>query len=367
MNYPEEIFPYFFDSSFVVFLEKSILGLPNWKWLLLVFGIVILFFSRNIFLWFITKIKKAQNYFGEKTFLNFFLDQPIEKGLSWVIVSLFALIALDFLQMPPVVDKYGTIIIKLFLSVNVIRICYLAAEALGLSIEEWSKTTESTLDNQLAPFANKVLKVIVVTVGGLVILQNFGVNVTALLAGLGIGGVALAFAAQDTVANVFGTVTILLDSPFKIGDWVKIGDTEGTVEDVGFRSTRIRTLYNSLITIPNSVVAKEKVDNMAMREWIRFRHIVGFTYDANPQMLEKFCETLKYYLLQDSSVDRSRIIVNFQSYGDWSMNILINFHYKLEPEQTEAAKNNEFLNLIYTISVQEKLSFAFPTRTILEK
>lgn len=367
MNFSIEAGQQFISIEIQQFLETVIIGLPNWKWFTLILGTVFLYFLRNIVLWLIIKLKKTQNYLSEKTFLNFFLDQPIEKGLSWVVISTLGLVAIDFLELPVTLDKYSTIVIKVFLAINVIRTCYLAAEAFGTSIEEWSKTTETSIDDQLAPFASKALKVVVVIVGGLVILQNFGVNVTALLAGLGIGGVALAFAAQDTVSNVFGTITILLDSPFKMGEWVKIGETEGIVEDVGFRSTRIRTFYNSLVTLPNSVVAKEKVDNYSKREWIRFRHNIGFTYDATPQMLEKFCENLRYNLLQDPSVDRERISINFQSYGDWSLNVLVNFHYKLKPDELESAKNNAYLNLIYSITEQEKLSFAFPTRTILEK
>lgn len=347
-------------------LNTFVMGMPNWKWLSLIAAIVILYFVRFFILWVLTKLKKAENYFPEKNFMHFFLEQPIEKGLSWVIVSTVGLIFMDSLELIPNLDKYLGLTIKLFLSMNVIRTCYLAAEAFGLTIEEWAKTTDTKLDDQLAPFANKTLKVIVIVVGGLIILQNFGVNVTALLAGLGIGGIALAFAAQDTVSNVFGTITILLDSPFKLGDWIKIGDTEGTVVEIGFRSTSIKTFYNSVVTLPNSVVAKEKIDNLSERNgWIRFRHILGFTYDATPEMMQNFSENLKYQLLQDPNIDRERIAIHFNSFGDSALNVIINFHYHLNEGDVDLARINSYLDLIYKVAIEQKLSFAFPTRTMI--
>lgn len=356
----------FISNELQDFLNTFVMGLPNWKWLGLIAAVIGLYFVRIIFLWLIIKLKKAQGYFPQNTFMQFFLDQEIEKGLSWIFVSIAGLVIVDSLELTPSLDKYFVIIIKLFLSVNVLRTCYVAASAFGLSIQEWAKTSETQLDDQLAPFASKTLKVLVIVVGSLIVLQNFGVNVTALLAGLGIGGVALAFAAQDTVANVFGTITILLDVPFKLGDVVKIGDTEGTVEEIGFRSTHIRTLYNSSVALPNSLVAKEKIDNLTKRNgWVRFRHIIGFTYDANPKTMQLFADNLKYQLLQDSSVDRERVAIHFNSFGDSSLNVIVNFHYSLKPDEVDLAKIGGYLNLIFNMAEEQKLSFAYPTRTLI--
>lgn len=350
-----------------LFLDQQFLSLPNWKWVSLLAAFLFLFFFRRVALWLTIKIKKAENYFPEKTFFHFFLEQPIEKGISWVLISGIGLLMVNSLDLPASFDTKITFIIKLFLAVNLLRVAYVAATAFGFTIQVWAQQTESDLDDQLAPFVSKTLKVLVVVVGVLIILQNFGVNVTALLAGLGIGGVALAFAAQDTVSNLFGTITILLDRPFKLGDWIKVGDIEGTVEELGFRSTRIRTFYNSLITLPNSFMAKERIDNMTARKGvIRFRHTIGFTYDATPALLAQFCETLKYHLLQDPSVDRQRIVIHFNSYGDSSLNVLVNFHYSLNSvEENEVQRSQVYLNLIHETAEELKLNFAFPTRTVL--
>jgi len=349
------------------FSDTALLGVPFLKWLSLLGIIIVLYFARSLVLWTLLKLKKAKNYFPQKTFMQLFFELEVEKGLSWILISLVGLILITAIELTASADKYAMLFIKLFLSINVIRICYLAAEAFGSSIQEWAKTTNTEpLNGQLAPFASKTLKVTVIVVGALVLLQNLGVNVTALLAGLGIGGVALAFAAQDTVANVFGTITILLDGPFKLGDRIKIGETEGFVENIGFRSTQIRTFYNSLVIIPNSVVAKEKIDNLEKRNgWIRFSEVLSFTYDANPKLLHSFSENLKYQLLQDPAVDRERIAVHFNSFGDSALTVLVNFHYRLAVNETELAKSNSYLDLIYEVTETQKLTFAFPTRTLL--
>ncbi len=356
----------FISSETQDLLNALVLGLPNWKWLSLIAAAVLLYFVRILLYQIIIRIKKAQSYFPQKTLMKFFLDQEIERSISWIIISVIALVIVDSLNLTLNMNKYFVLTIQVFLSINVIRACYLAAEALGFSIEDWAKTSQNNINGELAPFATKTLKVLVIIIGCLIVLQNFGVNVTALLAGLGIGGIALAFAAQDTVANIFGTITILLDAPFKLGDNVKIGDTEGIVEEIGFRSTHVKTAYNSSIAIPNSVVAKEKVDNLTKRQsWVRFRHILGFTYDATPTLITAFAENLKYQLLQIPIVDRERIAIHLNSFGDSSMNVIVNFHFRLNPDEVELAKIGEFLNLIYNVAQEQKLAFAFPTRTVI--
>lgn len=347
-------------------LDQVLFLMPNGKWLALIGGFIALYFIRLFVLSFFKKIKNAPSYFRDKSFMQFFLKLQIERGLSWAVVALLATAFTNSLGLPTNLERNFELLFKVIFAANIIRVCYLAVEALGSRIQEWAKTTESQIDDQLAPLATKSLKVLVVITGVLVVLQNLGVNVTALLAGLGIGGVALAFAAQDTVANMFGTVTILLDAPFKLGDRIKIGETEGHVEEVGFRSTRIRTLYNSVVVLPNSVVAKERIDNLTERNnWIRFRHIIGVTYDANPMQISKFCTEMIAAFSKDSSIDPARTSVNLDSYADSSINIVVALHYKIQFGQTEGARNQAYLEMIRQGILNAGMDFAFPTRTMI--
>jgi MscS family membrane protein len=357
----------FLSTELEQVLNAVIISIPNWKWLFIFLGFSFLALFRGLLIQGLKAIKRQQKQNVSKNiFLRHFLELEIELGLSWVLLSILALFMIENLDLTVNLEKYLIIFCKVFLAYNAIRVVYLATEAFGFVMQAWSSKTSSSIDDQLAPLATKTLKVLVVIVGSLVVLQNFGINVTALLAGLGIGGVALAFAAQDTVANVFGTITILLDSPFKLGDRIKILDIDGTVEDVGFRSTRIRTLYNSLITLPNSVVAKEKIDNLSAREnMFRFRATLGFTYNSNQAQIQKFSEHLRYFLKQEQMVDQERVSVHLSDFAESSMNVLVSFHYQLTDATFEAATNEKFLFQINQLANDHKLAFAFPTRTLL--
>lgn len=351
-------------------LESKWFLIENWKWIALIISTAFLIFINKFIRTFISRLKhrfqpnRERN--SDRTFLSYFIDQKIERGLSWVISALIGMLILENLELSPNFEKYLSIVLKVTISLHLLRLAYFAADASGLLIASAARSSQSKVSDQLAPLATKTLKVFVIIVGTLIILQNFGVNVTALLAGLGLGGVAIAFAAQDTVANLFGTITILFDSPFKMGDHIKIGETEGHVIDVGFRSTRIRTLYNSIITMPNSVVAKERIDNYTQRNnIIRFRHFFGFTYSSTPEQIEAFCEGVRNYLKQEETVDSNRVAVQIHQLADSSVNVLVNFHYKLDAGESDSERAHKYLMDLYKLTLSQKIDIAFPTRTVI--
>lgn len=356
----------FLSSEMQELSEKVVFIIPNWKWVALIAGIALLGFIKIGLSWLIKKFKFDDKFSSGKTFLQFFVKLEIEKSGGWILTALLAHVLIDSLDLTANMEKYLTIFVKIIMAFNLIRIGYLAADAFGKLAQEWASKTESKIDDQLAPLATKTLKVLVVIFGILMFMQSVSIQVAPFLAGLGIGGVALAFAAQDTVANLFGTITILLDSPFKMGDRIKIGDTEGFVEEVGFRSTRIRTFYNSTITLPNSVVAKEKIDNITDRNGLaRFRQTIGLTYDATLPQIQQFIQTLRNHLTQDPTVDQSRISISLSGFGESSLNVLVNFHFQMQPADDENVRTESYLMLIHQLVSQFRLDFAFPTQTMI--
>lgn len=347
-------------------LNSQIVVMANWKWLALAASVLLVLIINKLVRILLHKAKKRIHLSEERTFFSYFIQQNIERGLSWILAALIGMALVENLALPANFEKYLLLLLKVTLGLHVLRLAYFAADASGLLIDHLAHKQQSQIGDQLAPLATKSLKGLVIIIGTLVILQNFGVNVTAILAGLGLGGVALAFAAQDTVANFFGTITILLDSPFRVGDHIKIIDVEGTIEEVGFRSTRIRSLTNSVITLPNSVVAKEKIDNITERRGIcRFRHILGFTYTAMPEQIEHFVEQLRYHLKQDPRVNQERIVIQFHELAESSQNILVQFHFLVQPHEAESQILQKYLLDIVKLSQASKLDFAFPTRTLI--
>jgi len=224
--------------------------------------------------------------------------------------------------------------------------------------------SESDFDDQLMPLLRKVVNASLWSLGIVIALNNAGFDVAALIAGLGIGGLALALAAQDSVKNIFGGIMIYMDKPFKIGDRVIMNGFDGIVEEVGIRSTRIRTLEGRLVTIPNAQFNDNAVENVTREPSRKVVVNLGLTYDTTPENMELAMEKLKSIAAANSSLDE-KVLVSFNAWGDFSMGIL--FIYYIKPEGdiliTQSEMNLEILKQFN----EAGLEFAFPTQTIYTK
>lgn len=239
-----------------------------------------------------------------------------------------------------------------------------AADGLSRVFEHRAKQTEGTFDDQLVPIARKTAKVIIVSMGVLMVVQNLGYSVSSLLAGVGIGGAALALASKDTVANVFGSIVIFVDRPFQIGDWVEIGDVEGTVEEVDLRVTRIRTFANSLISVPNSQFTVTAINNWSRMKKRRIKLSIGVTYDATPDQLEQAVEAIRDIIRSDERLAQDFFLVNFHEFGDSSLNIFV-YLFTITTNWSQYMQvRQEFLLKVMRKLGELGLDFAFPTRTV---
>lgn len=344
--------------------NENIFGIALWKWTVLIGYLVLSFLTRKFLVLLLRKLKKSVPSTDQKSFWVYWRDLKTDKATVEILWSLLGISIIHTLNLPLGLEKYLVLGLQIWLSFNAIQLIYISIDALGLLMKDWAAKTETTLDDQLAPFATKTLKILSIILGVLISLQNFGFNVVSLLAGLGLGGLALALAAQDTAANLFGSITILFDSPFKVGDHVRIGDTEGLIEEIGFRSTRIRTPYGSLVTIPNSTVAKEKIDNLGMRPHRRIRQILGVHYDTPAEKILQFCEGIRYLILQEEKIIRDSISVHFNSYNASSLDILVNFNLSITDPKEEAQRQEVIFCDILKLAKKMEIDFAYPTQTV---
>ncbi len=255
--------------------------------------------------------------------------------------------------------------LKLVFGYCLIIICYQILDLLEIYVKLLIKDgPNDTIHKHLLPYSKKIIKLIVTFIIILFILQNAGFNVTSLIASLGIGGVAIALGAKETLNNLFGGITIIIDKPFSVGDWIHCGDMEGTVEDIGFRSTKIKTFYDSIVTLPNSMVADSIVDNLGRRQSRRTRITLDLTYDTTPEELEAFVEGIKNILEANEYVRKDYYQVYFIGYGPSSLQIFMNFFLKVSDWNTELLqKQNIFLEIL-RLSKELNISFAFPTQTL---
>jgi MscS family membrane protein len=195
--------------------------------------------------------------------------------------------------------------------------------------------------------------------------DELGVPAYSVLAGLGVGGLAVALAARDPIANLLGSMLIMFEKPFRVGHMVRIAGTEGTVEDVGFRSTRLRTLDNSLISLPNESVISAKVENLTVRPARRQRFLVQVTYDTTPANMEGLLTAIRGLLAEHEFVNSSNFHVRFNDFGESSLNILVIFHLITTDYGLELQYREEILLRIMELVTEMGLGFAFPTRTVL--
>ncbi len=224
--------------------------------------------------------------------------------------------------------------------------------------------SNETLAKQFTPLIRSALRVTVLVIGGLAILQNVGINVSSLLAGVGIGGIAIALAAQDTIANVFGTLVMFSDKPFKIGDYIEFKGISGIVEYIGFRSTKIRTFDKSLITVPNKILTSELIENWSARPMRRIKFNIGVTYDSKAEYITNAVNDIKKHIIDNDLLDSNNFYVNFTEFQDSSLNIFIST-FALTTDYAKYLEIAEKFNIeIMKIIEKNNLEFAFPSQSI---
>ncbi len=227
--------------------------------------------------------------------------------------------------------------------------------------------TSSRLDDQLVPIFQKTVKIFLYILGCIYIIQTLGYSISGVVAGLGIGGIAVAMASKDALANLFGSIMIISDRPFKVGDWIKVGDDEGIVEQIGFRSTRIRTFPKTQVTVPNAVIANSSINNFSRMPKRRVKMSVGVTYETTADQMEKLVENIRDLLKNHADVDSDFIMVNFTDFGTSSLDILV-YYFTGTTEWARHLQVRQAVNLAIMRLIEESgLSIAFPSRTVYLK
>ena len=210
----------------------------------------------------------------------------------------------------------------------------------------------------------RAVKTLLLLIALLAVLQNLGVNITALVAGLGVGGLAIALAAQKSLENLFGGITIVADQPVRVGDFCRFGDRIGTVEDIGLRSTRVRTLDRTVVTIPNAEFSSLQIENFAHRDRFWWKPKLGLRYETTPDQMRWVLVEVRKLLYSHPRVDPEPARVRFVSFGDYSLDIEI-FAYIHAADVSEYLEIGEDLNLrIMEIVANSGSGFAFPSQTL---
>jgi MscS family membrane protein len=248
--------------------------------------------------------------------------------------------------------------------VNLAYLAYKLAGFLGNQIEHRVRAKHSDINQGLLRLLSQTMKVLALLFCLLLGAQNMGMDVASLIAGLGIGGLAFALAAKDTLANLFGSIMIMFDRPFRVGDYIIAKGVEGTVEEIGFRSTRIRTVNNSLASVPNSELVLANIDNLGLRPYRRVRETYGLTYGTPNERIDAFCEGVRAILRSTPEVKQDAINVWFNALNASSLDVLVNYHLIVTDWTAELSARHNVLLRVLALADKLGVSFAYPTQTL---
>ncbi|RKZ15114.1 mechanosensitive ion channel family protein [bacterium] len=257
-------------------------------------------------------------------------------------------------------DMTFKVLTVLLLTWTVFRII----DAMAVFLAELTSKTESRLDDQVVPLIRKATKTFAAVLAFILVAQNLGYSVSGLLAGLGIGGLALAMAAKDTLANLFGSIMILVDRPFHAGDWITFPGGDGVVEEVGLRSTRVRTFAKTVVSIPNQALANATVENHSVMPKRRIKFTLGVTYESTVDQVRSLVQGIEEYLRGNTDIDQEFMLVKFTTFNESSLDIFI-YCFTVSTDWTEHLRVRQEVNLdIMELVEKMGMSIAFPTQTV---
>ncbi|MFK7759663.1 MAG: mechanosensitive ion channel family protein [Phycisphaerales bacterium] len=339
------------------------LGLELWQWI----GILLVIFIGMLADLIVrTVLRKAWHRFEIKR------NREASKEVLKRAVRPFGLLAasgiwysaLDLGLLPPTPASILLVAVRLFFMFSMVWAAFRVTDLLGDWLAGQAEKTETKYDDLLIPMIVRTAKIFIAAIGLIYTASAFSIEILPLLTGLGIGGLAFAFAAKDTIENIFGSIAVILDRPFEIGDWVVIDDVEGTVEDLGFRSTRVRTFYNSVVTVPNATLVRATVDNYGRRQYRRYRTLLNLTYDTHPDKIEAFCAGVREIVKLHPYTRKDYYHVWLSNFGPHSLDVLVYMFFECPDWSIELREKHRFMLDIVRLADRLGVEFAFPTQTL---
>lgn len=314
---------------------------------------------RKVIVAFLGKLtSKTKTDFDDK------LLDAIKKPIDFIIVIIGLIIAKDILGLDNSIDNVITSILRSAFAFSIFWMIFNALTPLSVIIHKFTAKFGQELSADLAIFIVKTLKFLVFAIGFVSILQEWGYNISGFLASLGLVGMAFALAAKDTAANLFGSLVIFTDKPFKIGDWIKTPAVEGTIEGIGIRSTRVRTFAQALVTVPNATLANSAILNWSRMGKRRIKMNLGLTYSTSAVQVEKIVSDIKDMLENHADIHQETIHIYFTDFNASSLDIFCYFFTKTT-NWGEFMKVKEDTNLkIMKIVEENNSSFAYPSQSL---
>jgi len=347
-------------------LDKTFLGTSVGQFAGAFAALIVALFARKLLAHFFARIMQPLTRRTTSDYDDLFVN-CLQKPLEFLVFTAGLFVAVAVLALPedPInLRQFSQAVLKLMVTGGVAWIFFNLTNLIDTFLNRWAEKTDSALDDHLVPFIRKSLKAFVIVIAAIMAIQNLGYSISGLLASLGIGGLAVALAARDTLSNIFGSLMIILDRPFKIGDWVKAGDMEGTVEEIGFRSTKVRTFAKTLITVPNNIIANLSIDNFSRMPKRRIKLTVGVSYATSPDQMRTAVDQIREMLKDHPAIDQEFFLVNFTEFGASTLDIMVYCFTTTTVWGEYLDARQDVLLKIMDILENLGLEIAFPSRTV---
>jgi MscS family membrane protein len=306
--------------------------------------------------------KKSGRTWGEK------IDYSFHRPMHFTLVAIGLYVALSncrAVQKSPVAAANIAKCFRSFLVIAVTWGFYRMSDSIEMNRTALAKKFDIKADQVLMPVFSGIIHFVLISLAVLIIAQEWSFSISGLLAGLGLGGLAFALAAKDMLANLFGGLVILLDHPFSIGDWVRTGDVEGTIEDINFRSLKIRTYSQAVVTVPNSMVASAPVANYSRMGKRRVEFTLAIKYGAPAEQLKSCAEKIRRLLAESTDIENGTFAVSLSSLGESGINFDV-YYYTVASDYTEYLRVRESIYYaILEILDESHVSLAYPTSSVV--
>ncbi|WP_042455114.1 mechanosensitive ion channel family protein [Neobacillus dielmonensis] len=351
-------------GSLVLAFSTADLDYDMLKHLGISIGILLLFILfRNLFTKYVFQLILK---LSRKTPTEFFTQicLAFERPLGWAFIIVGLYVAMEYF---PFMEQQNALFLKFLRSMIIVLITWglfnLTSPTSGILISVNEKINNK-IDQILIPFISRTIRVILIAISISIIGQEFNYDVNGLVAGLGLGGLAFALAAKEAVGNLIGGIVIVTEKPFSIGDWILTPSVEGTVEDINFRSTKVRTFSQALVTVPNATLANEPITNWSRMGKRRITFDLALNYKTTKDQIERVVKRIEHMLNIHEDVHPDTIMVAFDHYNESSLDILIYF-FTNTTVWAEHLKIKHDINLkIMEILEGEGVEVAFPSRNI---
>ena len=361
-------------ENIIEFLNQTFLGNSLWNYLAFVLILLTgLLFRRYVSRFSNRLVFKFIKHYAHNIQVDRFLEL-LHKPVSFAIMLIVIYIAFSQLSFPyywemTPKESFGLLMIMertyfIFLYAAFIWIFMRLADFLAVVLLHRSEQDDNKYTGQIIPFFVDFIKITIGLFGILIILGSlFKINIGTLVAGLGIGGLAIALAAKETIENLLGSFTIFLDRPFVVGDMVRVAGITGVVEKVGFRSTRLRTLEKSYVTLPNRKMVDSELDNLSLRTFRRSNFTIGLTYATKPQQIKAVVNDIQQYIDNHPNTNHEGK-VRFHDFGNSSLEIMVLFFVDTMDWTTYLDVKEEILYQIIEIVNKHQADFAFPSTSV---